>query len=45
MNVVTGFFNSAEQSRYDEYERDEWEREQNQSIDDDDFSDDWRKRR
>ena len=45
VNVVTGFFNSAEQSRYDEYERDEWEREQNQSIDDDDFSDDWRKRR
>merc|ERR1711943_13770 len=40
VNVVTGFFNSAEQSRYDEYERDEWEREQNQSIDDDDFSDD-----
>jgi len=45
VNVVSGFFNAADQSRYDEYERDEWERDQNKSIDEDDFSDDWRKRR
>ena len=45
VNVVSGFFNAADQSRYDEYERDEWERDQNRSIDEDDFSDDWRKRR
>jgi len=45
VNVVSGFFNAADQSRYDEYDRDEWERDQNKSIDEDDFSDDWRKRR
>ena len=26
VNVVSGFFNAADQSRYDEYERDEWEK-------------------
>jgi hypothetical protein len=29
----------------DAYERDEWERDNNKSIDDDDFSDDWRNKR
>ena len=42
VNAASGFFQAKSM---DAYERDEWERDNNKSIDDDDFSDDWRNKR